>query len=164
MARDSLKKMLAEQATGIDCVSDIPRLYAKDAMIKPLLFYAEDPVKKVLDKLKREDINVCVVMDRDKRFLGEIADEDLVRVMAYTALSEPITRILDRAYNKEFTGMKAGDLARKHKNVTLENTPINDILKKVYRDSDQNIVVVKADGRVSGIITLSSLLRLLSRY
>ncbi|MFZ2456406.1 MAG: CBS domain-containing protein [Candidatus Altiarchaeia archaeon] len=164
MARDTLKKMLAEQATGMGYVSDIPRLYAKDAMIKPLIFYEDDPVAKVLSKLKREDINVCVVVDRDGRFLGEIADIDLVRIMAHTALNEPITRILDRAYNKELAGLRAGDLARRHKNVAPENTPINAILKKAYMGADQNIVVVKADGKVSGIITLSSLLRLLSRY
>jgi CBS domain-containing protein len=164
MTRDTLKKMLAEQAAGMRYISDIPRLYAKDAMIKPLVFYANDPVEKVLDKLKREDINACIVVDKDRRFLGGIADEDLVRIMAHTALNEPITRILDRAYNKELAGLKAGDLARRHKNIVTENTPINAILKKVYRGDDQNIVVINANSKVSGIITLSSLLRLLSRY
>jgi CBS domain containing-hemolysin-like protein len=164
MIRDGLKKLLEEQAIGIGEELDIPRLYAKDAMIKPLFFSANDQVKKVLDKLKREDMNVCIVVDADKKFVGEIADEDLVRVMAYTALNEPITRILDRAYNKKFAGMKAGDLARPHKNIVPENTPINAVLKKIYNKRDQSIVVVNPDHKVSGIITLSSLLRLLSRY
>jgi CBS domain containing-hemolysin-like protein len=164
MVRDTLKKMLSEQAAGIGYVSDIPKLYAKDAMIKPLTFYTNDPITKVLSRLKREDQNICIVVDIDKRFRGEIADEDLVRIMAHTALNEPITRILDRAYNKELAGLKAGDLARIHKNIVLENTPINAILKKVYRENEKNIIVVNAEGKVSGIITLSSLLRLLSRY
>lgn len=164
MDKGAFKRMLADQASTIGSISDIPRLYAKDAMIKPLLFYPDDPIQKVLDKLKREDINVCVVADREKRFIGEIADEDLVRVMAYTALNEPITRILDRAYNKGFAGMKAGDLARRHKKVVSEDTPINSVLKAFYRGADHNVVVANSQGKVSGMITLSSLLRLLSRY
>jgi CBS domain-containing protein len=164
MSRDTLKKMLAEQAKDMNYVSDIPRLYAKDAMTKPLFFHENDPVEKVLNKLKREDLNVCIVVDKDKKFRGEISDEDLVRIMAYTALNEPITRILDRAYKKEFSGMKAGNIAWFHKNIVRENTPINEVLKMVYKNRDQSVIVVREDRKVAGIITLSSLLRLLSRY
>lgn len=149
---------------GIREEMKIPRLYAKDAMIKPLYFFADDPIQKVLDKLKREDLNVCIVVDKDKKFLGEIADEDLIKIMAYSALNEPITRILDRAYNKGFAGVKAGTLARRHKNIAREDTPINEVLKKIYENSEQSIIVVNQDNKVAGIITLSSLLRLLIRY
>jgi len=36
MAKNPLRRMLTEQATGICLVSNIPKLYAKDAMIRPL--------------------------------------------------------------------------------------------------------------------------------
>jgi len=156
--------MLTEQATGICLVSNIPKLYAKDAMIRPLFFYESDPVGKVLDKLKREDQNVCIVVDRGKRFRGEIEDLDILRIMAHTALNEPITRLLDRAYNKGLAGLKAGDLARYHRNTVTEDTPINMVLKRIYRNSDNSIVVLRKDRTVAGIITQSSLLRLLNRY
>lgn len=164
MPGNLLKKLLEEQASDLRDELNIPRLYARDAMTKPLVFRANDPIKKVVEKLKREDYDVCVVVDEEKRFLGEIDDEDLVRIMAYSALKEPITRLLDRAYNKGFAGLKAGDLARHHKNIVAENTPINEVLKKIYRKRHQNIIVVNKDEKVTGIITLSSLMRLLSKY
>jgi len=65
MAKNPLRRMLTEQATGICLVSNIPKLYAKDAMIRPLFFYESDPVGKVLDKLKRED-QKCVHCSRQR--------------------------------------------------------------------------------------------------
>jgi len=38
------------------------------------------------------------------------------------------------------------------------------VLKRIYRNSDNSIVVLRKDRTVAGIITQSSLLRLLNRY
>lgn len=164
MPKNIIEKLESEQAELFDTELHLPKLFAKDAMIKPTFFYKDDNIKKILEKLKREDCNVCVVVDSEKNFFGEIEDEDLIRIMAHNALHFPITKILDRCYKRGLLWRHAKDLARKHKNVVSENTPINKVLELVYKKGDQNIIVVNGENKVAGVITSSSLLRLLSEY
>jgi len=159
-----IKNLRKKQAEFLSKEFDIPKLFAKDAMVPPTCFYEDDSIDKVINKLKREDCDVCVVIDKGKKFIGEIDDEDLTRIMAYTALKEPITQILDRGYNRDIKWKKAKDLARKNKNLVLKDTPINDVLKIIYKKTYDNIIVVDEKNRVVGVITPSSLLNLLSKY
>ncbi len=160
----NLKTLRKKQAELLNQEFDIPKLFAKDAMILPTCFYEDDSIDKIISKLKEEDCDVCVVINKDKRFVGEIDDEDLVKIMAHTALKEPITQILDRGYRREINWKKAKDLAKHHKNVVSKDTPINDVLKIVYKKSYDNIIVVDKKNKIVGIITPSSLLSLLSKY
>lgn len=164
MARTFLKDLLKEQVGLFNEELHLQKLSAKDAMIRPTLFYQDDGIEKIIRKLKKEDCNVCVVIGKDKRFLGEIMDDDLIRVMAHTALNDPITKNIDRCYKRELSWKKAKDLALKHKNIVLENTPINQVLEIVYKKKNQNLIVTNKKNEVVGVITLSSLLRLLSKY
>lgn len=159
-----LKILRKKQAELLNQEFDIPKLFAKDAMVPPTCFYENDSIDKIINKLKREDCDVCVVVDNNKKFVGEIDDEDLVRIMANTALKEPITQILDRGYKRDIKWKKAKDLAKPHKNIVLKDTPINDVLKIVYKKSYDNIIVVDEKNRIAGVITPSSLLNLLSKY
>ncbi|MDP2908768.1 MAG: CBS domain-containing protein [Nanoarchaeota archaeon] len=160
----NLKNLRKKQAELLNQEFDIPKLFAKDAMTLPTCFYEDDSIDKIISRLKEEDCDVCIVIDKDKRFVGEIDDEDLVKIMAHTALKEPITQILDRGYRRELNWKKAKDLAKPHKNVVSKTTPINEVLKIVYKKSYDNIIVVDEKNRVLGVITPSSLLRLLSKY
>src|SRR3989338_1764187 len=135
------KLLLSGQNDLFDDELNLPKLFAKDAMIKPTYFYKEDSIEKIIKKLKKEDCDVCVIIDLDKNFFGEIDDEDLVRLMAHNALYFPITKVLDRGYTRGSSWRQAKDLALKHK-----------------------IIVVNKENKVAGVITLSSLLRLLSDY
>ena len=159
-----LKNLIKKQAELFNKEQRLTKLLAKDAMIKPTFFYREEPIEKVINKLKREDCGVCIVVDRNKNFIGEIDDEDLITIIAHTSLKDPIPQILNRGYRREIIWRKAGDLARKHKNIVLGNTTINKVLSLVYKRKKQNIIVVNKERKVIGVITPSSMLRLLSNY
>jgi len=159
-----LKKLRMEQAGFLEQEYDIPKLFAKDAMVSPTCFYEDDSIDKIINKLKREDCDVCVVVDKDRGFVGEIDDEDLIKIMAHTALKEPLVQILNRGYRREIIWKKAKDLARKNDNLVLKDTPINKVLGIVYKKRYDNIIVVDENNRVAGVITPSSLLSLLSKY
>jgi len=71
---DSLRDQQAELLSQ-EC--DIKQLCAKDAMIKPILLSPDDHVEKILKRLKKEHINACIVVTKEKKFIGEICDNDL---------------------------------------------------------------------------------------
>jgi len=159
-----VKNLRKKQAEFLKEELDVPKLFAKDAMITPTRFYENDSIDKIISVLKREDVDVCIVVDKDNRFVGEIDDEDLVRIMAHTALEEPITQVLDRGYRRDLVWKKAKDLAKPRKNVVSKDTPINQVLSFVYKKNYNNIIVVDEKDKILGVITLSSLLSLLSKY
>ena len=64
----STKKLREKTAINISETENIRKLIAKDAMIKPVLVYQEDGSKKIIKKLRREDINVCIVFAVDTTF------------------------------------------------------------------------------------------------
>ena len=79
-----LKKLRKEEAMFLSETENIRKLTAKDAMIKPVFVHHDDSANKIIKKLKREDTNVCIVVTKDKRFVGEISDEDLIKLFKYT--------------------------------------------------------------------------------
>ena len=67
------KKLREESAIIISETEEIRMLTAKDAMIKPTFIHQDDDADKIIKKLKREYTNVCIVVTKDKRFVGEIS-------------------------------------------------------------------------------------------
>lgn len=157
-----IKKMVRKQINSIKGIADIPKLYARDAMIKPIYFFENDHVMMVVKKLKREEYNVCIVVDKNKRLVGEIRDEDLIMIMANTALKEPIPQILNHGYKRDIIFETAGSLAKNNRNTVFETDPINGVLKKAYKC--KNLIVLNKNKEAIGVITPSSLLKLLSEH
>ena len=46
-------------------------------MTKPLFLYPDDDADKIIKKLKKGDINGCIVVTKDKRFIGVITQSSL---------------------------------------------------------------------------------------
>ena len=90
------------------------KLLAKDAMIKPILLFADDKADKIIKKLKKEHINACIVVDKDKKFIGEISDNDLIKLFLQQVKEEPIVQILNHGYRREFLHKNAKEIANKH--------------------------------------------------
>jgi osmoprotectant transport system ATP-binding protein len=161
MKKDYLKRLRREDARIIDAVEDVIKLTAKDAMIKPVFLNPEDAGMRIIRKLKSEKIEACIVVTKDKKFVGEISDEDLIRLFLVQIENEPLTEVLGIGYNRELKYLKAKDLINKHKSTVNLDTPINDVVKLVYKEGSEYIPVLDKNKRVRGVVTPSSLLALL---
>ena len=98
-----------------------------------------------------------------EKFLGEISDEDLLRVFLQQTVEEPLTKSLDIGYMKGFACKRANDLVNKHKSTAELNMPIAEVIKLVYKEGF-NYIPVLDDGKVRGVVTPSSLLDLLQYH
>jgi len=161
---DPFKKLRREEAIVISETENIKKLTAKDAMIKPVFVYSDDDADKIIKKLRREDTNVCMVVTKDKRFVGEISEEDLIKLFLYQVEYEPITKILDIGYRRNFLYRTAKELVNKHKSTVKPNTPIDRIIGLVYKEGFQYIPVLDKNKKVIGVVTPSSIINLLQHY
>jgi len=154
----------ANEANIFDEELHIPKLFAKDAIVKPAMFQKEDGIGIIIKKLKREDCDICLVVNPNGTFFGEIKDEDLLKIMADNALYFPLTKTLNRCYKRGIAWKTAKDMAVRHNHIVKEDMPINDVLGIIYRKKEQNVIVVDKKNKVRGVITPSSLLSLLAEY
>ncbi len=132
--------------------------FAKDAMIKPVFLYPEDNIEKIMQKLKREDTNVCVVVTEDKKFLGEISVEDLMKLFLHQVKYEPLVKMLNIGYRREFLYKPAKKLINKHKSTVKPKDPINKVIKLIHKEGFNYIPVLDKNKKVIGVITPSSLI------
>jgi len=152
-----------QQSDFLSQEHEIKRLCAKDAMIRPVFIYQDDNADKIIKKLKREDTNVCIVVTNDKRFVGEISDEDLIKLFLHQVKYEPLTKLLNVGYNRKFLYMKAKELINKHKSTVSPDAPINKVIELVYKEGFDYIPVLDKNKRVIGVVTPSSLIDLLQK-
>ena len=156
-----IKKLREGEAISISETENIKKLTAKDAMIKPVLLYQEDDADKIIKKLKREDTNVCIVVTKDKRFVGEISDEDIIKLFLHQVEYEPLTEILNRGYRREVLYKNAKELINKHKSTVKLNAHINKVIELVYKEDFHYIPVLDKNKKVMGVVTPSSSIDLL---
>ena len=140
------------------------KLTAKDAMIKPVFLYPDDNADKIIKKLKRKDTNVCIVITKKGKFVGEIGEEDIIRLFLRQVKYEPLTKILYRGYRREFFFKKAKDLINKHKSTVKLDTSINKVIPLIYKEGFRYIPVLDKAKKVVGVVTPDSLLNLLEKY
>jgi predicted transcriptional regulator len=154
---------LEEQADLLD-QAGIAHLTAKDAMIRPIFLTTQDKAGTILKKLKKEAVNACIVIDKDKHFIGEISDNDIIRLFVQQTKTEPLVKTLNRGYRREFLYKTAEELACKHKRVVHKNTPINEVISLCYKKGFEYIPVLDANDKVLGVVTPSSIIDLLKDY
>ena len=143
---------------------DVKRLCAKDAMIKQILLYPEDDVELVLKRLKKEHINACIVVTKENKFLGEINDNDIIKLFLQQIKYEPLVKVFNRGYRRRFIYRHAKNMINQHKSVVKRDTPINEIIQLTWEEGFEYIPVVDEDEKVVGVITPSSIINLLKDY
>ena len=158
-------KLLKEQQSDVFSDDDsIKKLYAKDAMIKPVLLFPDDDIDLLLKKLKKEHINVCIVVTKDKKFLGEISANDIIKLFLQQIKYEPLVKNFNFGYRREFLYKTAKDMINKNKSVVKKDTSINVVIELIQKDDFENIPVLDKQDKVIGVITPSSVINLLKDY
>ncbi|MFH1918182.1 MAG: CBS domain-containing protein [Nanoarchaeota archaeon] len=165
--KDAIKELGEEQSEGLLGLAEEESIktakIAKDAMIKPVFLYSDDNADTIIKKLKREDTNVCIVVTNDKKFIGEIGDEDLIKLFLHQVKYEPLVQILNIGYRREFLYKPAKSLINKHKSTVKLNDPLNKVIKLIYKEGFNYIPVLDDSKRVVGVITPSSLIDFLQK-
>ncbi len=164
MNQKEARELRKQQAEILAVEGDIKKLSAKDAMIRPVIVDVNDDAEKVLEKLRKEDINVCIVVNNKMKFLGEIAEENIITLFLKQARYEPLVKIINRGYLREISYKKAKDLMNAHKSTVHPDTPINGVIELVYKRRFCYIPVVDEKKKVVGVVTPSSLINLLKDY
>lgn len=153
-----------EQAERLEVESQIRKLCAKDAMIKPVLLFPDDDVNKILRKLKKEHINACIVVSKEKKFIGKISDNDIIQLFLQQVKYEPLVKILNRGYRREFLYKSAKDMVNDHKACVHTSTPINEVIKSMFKEGFEYLPVLDTNDGVVGVVTPSSLIQVLKDY
>ena len=135
--------------------------FARSAMIKPIYLYPKDDANTIVKKLRREDANVCIVVSKDKKFLGEISVEDLIKLFLHQVKNEPLVKELNIGYSREFLYKTAISLTNKHSSTVRDDAPINKVIELIYKEGFNYIPVLNNDKKVVGVITPSSLINFL---
>lgn len=131
---------------------------AQEAMIKPVYLYPDDNAKTILKKLKKESTNACIVITKEKKFLGEVGVEDLIKLFLHQVKYEPLVQTLNIGYRRGFLYKPAKKLINKHKSTVCLDTPINEVIKLIYKEGFNYIPVLDNEKKVIGVITPSSLI------
>ncbi len=142
----------------------IKRLFAEDAMIKPVFLSPDDDSRIILQKLRKESINDCIVICKDKKFLGEISNEDINKLFLEQVKHEPLTQNLNRGYRREFNYKLAKELMNEHKSTATLDTPINTIIELICKEGFHYIPIINNNKQVIGVVTPSSIINLLKDY
>ena len=66
---DIFKRLRATDASLMKDQINYYETVAKDVMITPIFLYENDNISTIADKLKQEDTNYCIVIDKNKKFL-----------------------------------------------------------------------------------------------
>lgn len=156
--------MREEQAEYIESKLHHKQIKAKDAMIKPIILYEDDEIEKIIKKLKSEDTNYVIVLDKNDNFIGEISIEKLIKIIAHSSLNEPLVKILDVGYHRAINYTTAKDHIIKHNNIVNENDSILKVLELIDKEGFNYIPVSNNENKIIGLITPSSLLDLLSKH
>ena len=158
---NKLKKKQARYLDSLSSENSNPIKKAKDAMIKPVYLYPEDTSKKIIKKLKKESTNVCIVITKEKKFVGEVGVEDLIKLFLNQVNYEPLVKILNIGYRREFLYKPAKKLINKHRSTVKLDDPINKVIKLIYKEGFSYIPVLNKKKKVVGVVTPSSLINLL---
>jgi len=161
-SKKNLANLRWEQAISLKKhLGDHERILAKDLMIQPIFLYENDDIDTILWKLQMEDVNCCIVVDEHRKFVWELTDEILLKIIARTSVNEPLVKILDVGYKRWINYTHAKDYVHKHKHFVYETTPLFEIMKFIDKKWFQYIPVLDREKSVVWLITPSSVLRFL---
>jgi len=163
---DEIKSLRKEQIDDVadDMIISIRKLCAKDAMIKPFFLYPDESAKSVLKKLRKEHVNSCLVVTKDKKFVGKIGDNDIIRLFLQQVRYEPLVQELHHGYRRKFVYKTAKDMINKNTLVAQVNTPINEVIEMLFKEDFEYLPVINSKEKVVGVITPSSLIGLLKDF
>lgn len=162
--KSQLEERMIEDIKSIALTEAIDQLTAKDAMIHPVFLQKEDNIHTILKKLKDEDTQTCIVVDKKNHFIWEISVEYIIKVFLNQVDKEPMIKYLNRWYKKSLLYKTAEEICNKHNHTVNLDTNINKVIKHIYQEWFNYIPVLDKEKKVIWVVTPSSLINLLKDY
>ncbi len=102
-----------------------------------------------------------VIFTKEKKFLGEISVEDLIKLFLHLIKYEIIFQILNTRYRREFLYNSTKELINKYESMVKLDDIINNVIELTYKKGANYIPVLDKDKKVVEVITSSSLINFL---
>jgi CBS domain-containing protein len=132
----------------------------KEIMKKPVLI-SETTTKKELHKIakKNPEMPIFIVVDKDKKFLGDIHENDLFYMILPNDRYEDIGIELEFDLEKKFFAETAKEIMRRHDTSCSPEDEIMDAALVLAGVEINEMPVINKKGKVVGVITEGILLR-----
>jgi len=130
-------------------------------VMKPAVCVPPTATKKDLLKTakKHPTADIFIVVGKNKKFLGDLHENDLFYMLVPNKLYEDIGVQLAFDLEKKFWAKTARELMRKHDVTCLENDTTMDVALKFVRVEVNEMPVLNKKGQVVGVIDQGRLLR-----
>lgn len=135
------------------------KLLAKDIMVKPKFVEPKAKISEIKKDLIGKE-NCLTVVDEKGRFLGEIHELDLLKLVIPEEKleEEDVAGVMGAAYDPEFTGHTADMIMRKHEITVPPDTDATDVAVIMYKEDIRSVPVIKGD-KIIGVIHLNQVIR-----
>lgn len=132
----------------------------KSIMQKPV-FVNENASKKELYNIARKNptTKIFIIVDKDKKFKGDIHEDDLFLTLVPNDSYSSIGVSLALDLQNKFFAKKAKDLMRKYSLCCYEDDDILDVALSFIKTEINEMPVLNKKGQVVGIITQGILVR-----
>ncbi len=132
----------------------------KEIMQKPILVKPEFTKKKLLSIAKKNPhFHLFIVVDKDKKFLGDIHENDLFLMIVPNDVYEEEGIQLAFEMEKKFFSDSAKEIMRGHDVYCNQNDDVMTIAKRFTSEEVNEMPVLNKKGQVVGVITQGIILR-----
>jgi CBS domain-containing protein len=138
------------------------RVKIKEVMERPVFVSPEASKKELIAVAKKNPhVELFIVVDKDKKFLGDIHENDLFLMMIPNDLYDQVSGEAPFDFEKKFFAETAQDLMRKHDVSCDETDEIMDVAVRLAGEEVNEMPVLNKKGQVVGVINEGTLLRYL---
>lgn len=130
-------------------------------IMEKAVFISPDATKKELLKIAKKHLHVelFIVVDKNKKFLGDIHENDLFYMLIPNEMYEDIGVELAFDLEKKFFATTAKEIMRRHDISCYEDDDIMDVALKLAGEEINEMPVLNKKDKVVGMINQGALLR-----
>jgi len=137
-------------------------LKIKSIMEKPVLLSPSMTKIDILKVVKKNPhVELFIVVDKDKKFLGDIHENDIFLMIIPNDMYEKIDGETPFDFEKKFFAENAGELMRRHDVSCDEDDDIMDVALRLAGEEVNEMPVLNKNGQVVGVINEGMFLRYL---
>ena len=132
-----------------------------EKIMKKPVFVSPDATKEELFKIakKHPSVDLFIVVDKNRKFLGDLNEDDLFLMILPNEQYEDIGVELAFDLQKKFFATTAKELMRKHDISCYENEDIMDVALRLAGEEVNEIPVLNKKDQVVGFVDEGLLLR-----
>jgi CBS domain-containing protein len=135
-------------------------MWVKDVMARPVFVSSDATKRQILAVAKKNpDTDIFVVVDRNKRFLGEITEDDLFLMLLPNDLYDDIGIQLGFDLEKKFFAKTAKEVMRSHDITCTDSDDVMEVALTLAREEINLMPVLNSKSQVVGVVNQGLLLR-----